>query len=137
MPWAPARVGAARIEGAYAWRRLLDAGVRLALGSDFPVEDANPLLGLYAAVTTRDTDGHPPAGYRPGERLTIWEALRGFTSDAAWAAGMEREVGRLAPGWRADVSVFDRDLTMVPVAELPKARCVLTLVDGQVTWEAE
>jgi hypothetical protein len=115
---------------------MLDAGVRLALGSDFPVEDPNPLLGLYAAVTTQDLAGHPPGGYRPSEKLTIWEALRGFTSDAAYAASMEREVGRLAPGYRADIVVFDRDLTAVPPAEIPKARCVLTMVDGEVAWEA-
>lgn len=137
MPWAAERVGEKRIEGAYAWRRILDAGVRLALGSDFPVEDANPLLGIHAAVTTQDPDGHPPGGYRPSERLTIWEALRGFTSDAAYAAFMEREVGRLAPGYRADLAVFDRDLTTVPFAEIPKARCLLTLVGGEVAFEAK
>lgn len=136
MPWAPARVGTRRIEGAYAWRRMLDHGVPLALGSDFPVEDANPLLGLYAAVTTQDLDGHPPGGYRPGERLSIWEALRGFTSDAAYAAFMENEVGRLAVGYRADVAVFDRDLTAIPASEIPRARCLLALVDGAVAWEA-
>ena len=135
MPWAPERVGAKRIAGAYAWRRMLAAGVRLALGSDFPVEDANPLLGVYAAVTTQDLDGHPPGGYRGSEKLTIWEALRGFTSDAAYAAFMEGEVGRLAPGYRADLAVFDLDLTSVPFAEIPKARCLLTLVGGEVAWE--
>jgi len=137
MPWAPERVGEKRIAGAYAWRRMLDAGVRLALGSDFPVEDANPLLGLYAAVTTQDLDGHPPGGWRGPERLTIWEALRGFTSDAAYAAFMETEVGRLAVGYRADVAVFDRDLTSVPASEIPKARCLLTLVGGEVAHEAK
>jgi hypothetical protein len=136
MPWAPTRLGARRIEGAYAWRRMLDAGVRLALGSDFPVEEPNPLLGVYAAVTTQDLDGHPPGGYRPTQKLTIWEALRGFTSDAAYAAFMESEVGRLAPGYRADLAVFDRDLTKVPFAEIPKTRCLLTLVDGEPAWEA-
>ena len=136
MPWAPERLGAKRIEGAYAWRRMLEAGVRLALGSDFPVEEANPLLGVYAAVTTQDLDGHPPGGYRPSEKLTIWEALRGFTSDAAYAAFMENEVGRLAKGYRADVAVFDRDLTSVPFGEIPKARCLLTLVGGEVAFEA-
>jgi len=137
MPWAPERVGAKRIEGAYAWRRMLDAGVPLALGSDFPVEDANPLLGLYAAVTTQDLDGRPPGGYRPGEKLTIWEALRGFTSDAAYAASMEKEVGRLAVGWRADLAVFDRDLTAIPASEIPHARCLLTLVGGEIAHEAK
>jgi len=128
MPWAPARVGTKRIEGAYAWRRMLKTGVRLALGSDFPVEDADPRLGLYAAVTTQDTVGNPPGGgYRATERLTIWEALRGFTTDAAYAASMEREVGRLQGGYRADITVFDRDLTAIPPAEILRAKCLMTI----------
>ena len=137
MPWAPARLGAARIEGAYAWRRLLDSGARLALGSDFPVEDPNPLLGIYAAVTTRDLEGRPPQGYRPSQKLTIWEALRGFTSDAAYAAFAEGELGRAAAGCRADLAVFDRDLTAIPPSEIPKARCVMTMVGGEIVWRAK
>jgi predicted amidohydrolase YtcJ len=136
MPWAPARLGPARVEGAYAWRRLLNAGARLALGSDFPVEDANPLLGLYAAVTTQDLDGKPPGGFRPSEKLTIWEALRGFTSDAAYAAFAERELGLAEPGYRADLAVFDHDLSVIPPREIPKARCVMTIVGGDVVWKA-
>jgi len=130
MPWAPARVGAMRIEGAYAWRRLLKAGVRLALGSDFPVESADPRLGLYAAITTQAVDGTPPEGYRPSERLSVLEAIRGFTSDAAWAASAEKEVGRLSPGARADLTVWDRDLTTATPSELLKAKVVMTVVDG-------
>jgi predicted amidohydrolase YtcJ len=136
MPWAPDRVGAARITGAYAWRRMLTAGVRLAFGSDFPVEEVNPLHGLHAAVTTQDLHGQPPAGFRPSEKLSIWEALHGFTNDAAHAAFMEKEVGRLQPGFRADVSVFDQDLTAILYADIPKAKCVLTIVGGKVAWDA-
>jgi len=135
MPWAPDRLGPSRLEGAYAWRRLLDAGVRLALGSDFPVESADPRLGLHAAVTTQEPDGKPPDGFRPGERLDILEAIRGFTSDAAFAAFAETELGRLEAGRRADLVVFDRDLTAIPAAELPRARCVMTVVDGRIVWE--
>ena len=116
---------------------MLDAGVRLALGSDFPVEEADPRLGLQAAITTQTEDGTPPGGgFRATERLTIWEALRGFTSDAAYAASMEREVGRLEPGYRADITVFDRDLTAIPPAELLAARCLLTIVGGRIVWDA-
>jgi hypothetical protein len=136
MPWAPARLGAPRIEGAYAWRRMLDAGVRLAFGSDFPVEDPDPLPGIHAAVTTEDVNGQPPGGFRPSQKLTIWEALRAFTSDAAYAASMEDETGRLAPGYLADLVAFDRDLTRIPAREIPRARCLLTLVGGEVAWEA-
>jgi predicted amidohydrolase YtcJ len=137
MPWAPARLGAARIEGAYAWRRLLRAGAHLALGSDFPVEDPNPLLGIYAAVTTQDRNGKPPGGYRPSEKLTIWEALRGFTSDAAYAAFAERELGVAEPGFRADLAVFDRDLTVIAARDIPKARCTMTMVGGDIVWSGK
>jgi predicted amidohydrolase YtcJ len=137
MPWAETRLGAARIEGAYAWRRLLKAGARLALGSDFPVEDPNPLLGIYAAVTTQDVKGKPPGGYRPGEKLTIWEALRGFTSDAAYAAFAEHELGLAEPGYRADLAVFDRDLTVIPAHEIPNVRCVMTMVGGDIVWNGK
>jgi predicted amidohydrolase YtcJ len=135
MPWAPARLGTQRVEGAYAWRRLLNAGARLALGSDFPVEDANPLLGLYAAVTTQDLKGQPPGGYRPSEKLTIWEALRGFTSDAAFAASAEHELGLAEVGYRADLAVFERDLSVIPAREIPKVRCVMTMVGGEIVWK--
>jgi predicted amidohydrolase YtcJ len=135
MPWAPARLGRSRVDGAYAWRRLLDANVRLALGSDFPVEYANPLLGLFAAVTTQDPKGEPPAGYRPTEKLTVLEALRGFTSDAAYAAFAEGELGRAAHGYRADLTVYDRDFTAVPPNELVAAACQMTIVAGEIVWQ--
>jgi hypothetical protein len=115
---------------------MLTAGVRLAFGSDFPVEEVNPLLGIHAALTTQDEKGQPPAGYRPSEKLSIWETLDAFTTGAAYAAFMEREVGRLSPGYRADVSVFDKDLTAIPFAEIPQAKCVLTIVGGKVAWDA-
>ena len=134
MPWAPQRLGPERIEGSYAWRKLLDSGARLALGSDFPVEDPNPLLGIFAAVTTQDLSGKPPGGYRPSQKLTIWEALRGFTSDAAYAASAETELGVAEPGYRADLAVFDRDLTKIAPRDIPKARCELTIVGGDIVW---
>jgi len=130
MPWAPGRLGAARIEGAYAWRRMLKAGARLALGSDFPVESDDPRLGLYAAITTQAPDGTPPGGFRPSEKLTALEAIRGFTSDAAYAAFAENELGRLREGMRADFTVWDRNLTQVAPAEILKAKVVMTVIGG-------
>jgi hypothetical protein len=130
MPWAEARIGHQRLAGAYAWRRFLDAHVRLALGSDFPVESADPRLGFYAAVTRQDLAGFPPGGWLPDQKLKPIEALRGFTADAAWAAFMEHEVGRLAPGLRADFVVLDADPLAVPADRLPKIRVLSTWVDG-------
>jgi predicted amidohydrolase YtcJ len=135
MPWAEDRLGAARLAGAYAWRKVLAAGGRLALGSDFPVESADPRLGLYAAVSRQDLAGQPPGGWLPGERLSREEALRGFTLDAAWSLFLEHEVGSLAVGKRADLVVFGRDPMTVPVAEIPRAEVDLTLVEGQVVYQ--
>ncbi|HEV3455338.1 MAG TPA: amidohydrolase [Thermoanaerobaculia bacterium] len=134
MPWAKDRLGEARLAGAYAWRKVLNAGGRLALGSDFPVESADPRLGFYAAVTRQDLNGQPPGGWLPGERLSREEALRGFTLDAAWSLFLDSEVGSLAAGKRADLVVFGSDPMTVPAAEIPKAPVDLTLVDGQVVY---
>jgi predicted amidohydrolase YtcJ len=135
MPWAGDRLGKARLAGAYAWRKVLDAGGRLALGSDFPVESADPRLGLYAAVTRQDLQGNPPGGWLPGERLTREEALRGFTLAAAWSLFLDQEVGSLTVGKRADLVVFGRDPMTVPEREIPQAAIDYTVVDGKVVYQ--
>jgi hypothetical protein len=137
MPWAERRLGPVRLAGAYAWRKVLAAGGRLALGSDFPVESADPRLGLYAAVTRRDLEGKPDGGWLPGERLTREEALRGFTLDAAYSLFLEREVGSLETGKRADLVVFGRDPMAVEAAEIPRVPIDLVLVDGAVAFARE
>lgn len=134
MPWAQTRVGPRRIEGAYAWRSFKSAGVRLAGGSDFPVESENPLLGFYAAVTRQDLLGNPPGGWRPQEKLTRAEALALFTSDAAWAAFEEDRRGRIAPGFEADLTVLAADPMTAPEKEIPSIPAVLTMVGGRVAW---
>lgn len=135
MPWAGDRVGEKRLAGAYAWRKVLDSGGRLALGSDFPVESPDPRLGLYSAVTRQDLQGKPAGGWLPGERLTREEALRGFTLDAAWSLFLEKETGSLEVGKRADLVVFARDPMTIPEAEIPRVEVDYTLVDGAVVHE--
>jgi predicted amidohydrolase YtcJ len=135
MPWAGDRVGDERLAGAYAWRKALAAGGRLALGSDFPVESADPRLGLYAAVTRQDLEGDPEGGWLPGERLSREEALRGFTLDAAWSLFLEEEIGSLEPGKRADLVVWGEDPMTVPAAEIPRAPVDYTLVDGEIVHD--
>jgi len=137
MPWAGDRVGERRLAGAYAWRQVLDAGGRLALGSDFPVESADPRLGLYAAVTRQDLDGEPAGGWLPGELLEREEALRGFTLDAAWALFLDREIGSLEPGKRADLVVWGRDPMTVPAAEIAAAEIDLVVLDGALVHRRE
>lgn len=122
MAWAEARLGPARLPGAYAWRRFTEAGVALAFGSDFPVEDASVVAGLKAAVER--------GNWTVDQRLTLDEALRAFSAGAAFAAFEERWRGRAAVGQAADLTVFDR-----PLAGLTDAQAELTLVGGQVVFE--
>ncbi len=135
MPWAPRRLGEQRIEGAYAWRRLAAEPTRLAFGSDFPVERASPLEGLYAAITCAGPDGAPRDGYRPDQRLSAREALAAFTCGAARAAHQEDRRGRLLPGYFADLTVLDVDpLECVP-AQLLSARVTATVINGELVYE--
>jgi predicted amidohydrolase YtcJ len=136
MPWAEDRLGPARINGAYAWRQLRDSGARLALGSDFPVESVDPRLGLYAAATRTDADGAPPGGWHPEDKLTAFEALRGFTLDAAYAGFAEDEVGSLAAGKRADFVVLAEDPLAIDPAGLRTLTVRATYVDGKPVYEA-
>jgi predicted amidohydrolase YtcJ len=131
MNMAEDRLGSQRIKGAYAWRQFKNAGVRLAGGSDFPVELANPFLGLYAAVTRKTRDGKPPNGWYPQEKLTREEALRLFTVDAAYAGHMEDKVGSLQPGQWADFILIDRDYFTVPEDQIDDTRVLATFVAGK------
>ncbi len=137
MPWAEDRVGAERILGAYAWRSLLDAGCRIPLGSDAPVEDHDPLKGLYAAVTRQDAGGNPEGGWYPDQRLTMEEALRGFTLDAAWGAFQEEHLGSIEVGKLADLTVLDRDLRAVQVEDVLDASVRATVINGKVVFEGD
>ncbi|MCB9748998.1 MAG: amidohydrolase [Myxococcales bacterium] len=136
MPWVPARVGPDRLAGAYAWRRFLDAGVALALGSDFPVEQPNITHGLYAAVTRQDAEGQPEGGWLPDQRLTLEQGIAGFSRGAAYAVHRERSLGVLARGYQADITCFQRDITTLPPVELRDAAIRATIVAGEVAWEA-
>ncbi|MFV8749819.1 amidohydrolase [Nannocystaceae bacterium ST9] len=135
MPWVPDRIGSSRLAGAYAWRRLLDAGVPLAFGSDFPVEQVSPLLGLHAAVTRQDRAGQPEGGWLPDQRLSLAEAIAAFSSGAAWAVSRERELGRLEVGYAADLTLLDRDPFAVDPSELLELGVRATIVAGQVVFE--
>ena len=134
MPWAPDRLGEERLEGAYAWRTLRELGLILPLGSDFPVEETSPWLGLYAAVTRQQPDGTPPGGWSPEQRLTALEALLGFTVWASEAIDVSAW-GHLDVGARADLIVVDRDPLAADAASLLDTRVSMTVVDGEVVFE--
>lgn len=136
MDWAGDRLGGQRLFGAYAWQRLKQAGARLAFGSDFPVEQVDPMLGIHAAVTRQDLDGEPPGGWLPDQRVTVMTAVAGFTIDAAWAGFADDRVGSLEKGKRADFVVLDRNLFEIEAAQIPATRVLNTVVDGRVVHRA-
>jgi predicted amidohydrolase YtcJ len=127
-----------RAANAYAWRTLLKHGTRLAFGSDAPVESPNPFWGLHAAVTRQRSNGSPGAqGWYPAQRLSIEEALHGFTAGAAYAANMECRLGKLAPGYLADLLVLDTDPFTCTAEQLRQIHPVATMVAGEWKWSAE
>jgi hypothetical protein len=133
-PWAEDRLGHGtdRQRGAYAWRTVLDAHVPLACGSDFPVEDPDPFAGIRSAVLRTWPDG-PPGGWMPEQRMTIDEALRCFTTGAAYAEGAETERGRIAEGYIADAALLTVD-PLAGVEHLESSALTTTIVDGEVAW---
>jgi predicted amidohydrolase YtcJ len=135
MNMAEDRVGPERIKGAYAWRKLLDAGAVIANGSDFPVELANPMHGLYASVTRKSREGLPEGGWYPGEALTREETLHSFTWAAAYAAHQEDRLGSLEPGKWADFIVVDRDFFEIPESEIDDIQVIQTWVGADVVYE--
>ena len=133
--WAERVIGPERARLTYAFRSLLDAGARLAMGSDWFVAPPTPLEGIYAAVTRRTLDGAHPGGWIPEQRIGVEEALRGYTVDAAYASFEEGEKGRLVRGTLADLVLLDRDITRVEPETIAEARVMMTVVGGRVVYE--
>lgn len=131
--FAPARLGPDRLDGAYAWRPLVDQGARIVFGTDAPVEVGDPRIEFYAAVARKDLRGRSGPDWRPGYALSRTEALAAFTA-APSAVGGGR-CGVLAPGCPADITVFSTDLMTSPEAEILTARPVLTVVGGRIVHD--
>jgi hypothetical protein len=133
--WAEARLGATRIAGAYAWRTLRRAGAALAFSSDLPGSGWSPFYGLHSAIARADTLGEPAGGWRPAERMRAEEAVRGYTSWAAWAGFDEDEAGTIAVGKRGDLTVMDVDPFRVDEPRaLLAGRVLLTVSRGRITY---
>jgi predicted amidohydrolase YtcJ len=135
--WAEKRLGHERAKSSYAWRSMLDAGVPLAFGSDWPVAPLSPILGIYAAVTRATLDGKHPDGWFPEQRLTVEEALRAYTQGSAYAAFQENEKGSIAPGKLGDIVVLSDDLFTIPPAKIKNAHVVMTIVGGKIIHQTE
>lgn len=135
MAWAPARLGPDRLKLAYAWQSLLHSGARVCAGSDFPVEEADPRKGLHAAVLRQDLSGQPAGGFAPEQRLSVGEAIRAFTREAAYAGFAENQLGTIEAGRPADLTVLGGRLDLDPAAPPPRDLAtrpvLLTVVDGR------
>jgi predicted amidohydrolase YtcJ len=132
--WATAVIGEARSRTTYAFRSLLDAGARLAFGSDWFVAPPTPLEGIYAAVTRRTLDDKHPDGWVPEQKIAVEEALRAYTAAGAYASFEEKEKGTIAPGMLADLTVIDRDLRTIPAVDIRHAKIVRTIVGGRTVF---
>lgn len=134
--FAPARLGAARLKGAYAWHALLTSGAPMAIGTDAPVEKGDPLVEFYAATYRHDLKGYAGPDWGLDEVLTRPQALALITKGAAYAVFREKDLGDLSVGKAADLSVFSVDLMTAPFPEIAKAHAVMTIVGGKVVYRA-
>jgi predicted amidohydrolase YtcJ len=137
MYWAEDRVGAERIKGAYAYKELLNKAGSIALGTDFPVENVNPMYTFYAAVARKDLKNYPENGFQMKDALTREEALKGMTIWAAFANFEENEKGSIEVGKFADFTILDKDIMKVDEKELPNTKVVATFINGEMVFEAE
>jgi hypothetical protein len=118
----------------YAWRTQLQQGARLAFGSDAPVESPNPFLGLHAALTRQQADSSPAEGWYPQQRLSMQEALEAYTLGPAYTAGVETHLGRLSPGYLADLIVLRQDPFAIPPSDVIKLESSATMLGGEWIW---
>jgi predicted amidohydrolase YtcJ len=134
MRWAETRVGPERIKGAYAWRSLLNTGVIIPNGSDFPVEEVNPLISFHSAVSRQDASNWPPGGWYPDQVMTREEALKAMTIWPAYAGFQEKVMGSITPGKYADFVILDRDIMTVPASEILATRVMSTWIGGKAVY---
>jgi len=137
MRWAEKRIGRERCRYAYQWKSFLDAGVRIAFGTDWYVEPLNPMLGLYAAVTRQTPEGSPPGGWFPEQRLTLEEAIRLYTLGSAFAAFEEDIKGSIEEGKLADMVVLSTNLFKVPLPKILDTKVEITLLGGKIIYQRE
>lgn len=134
--WAEKRIGPERAKTTYAFRSLIDNQVVLAAGSDWTVAPLNPLTGIWAAVTRQTLDGRHPQGWIPEEKITVEEAVRAYTINAAYAEFSEKVKGTIEPGKWADLVVLDRDIFHLPPEEILKTKVKMTMIAGQKAYGA-
>jgi hypothetical protein len=134
--FAPDRLGPERLVGAYAWRSLIDSGAIIPGGSDAPVERGDPLIEFYAAVARKSLDGFSDENWRSEEAVSRAEALKMFTVWPAYASFQEDSLGVIETGKRADFTVFSKDIMTAPLADILKAKPVMTVIDGVIVYQS-
>jgi predicted amidohydrolase YtcJ len=137
LHFAPSRLGINRLEGAYAWQSFIKSGVIVPGGSDAPVERGEPMIEFYAAVARKDMKGFSGEGWHPEEAVTREQALKMFTIWPAYAAFEEKLRGSIEVGKLADFTVLSADIMKIPETEILKTRCVMTVIGGEVVYEAK
>ena len=133
--FAPSRLGIERLAGAYAWQSFIKSGVVIPGGSDAPVERGEPMIEFYAAVARKDQKGFSGEGWHPEEAVSRDDALKMFTLWPAYAAFEEKLRGSIAVGKLADLTILSADIMTIPVAEILKTRCVMTVINGEILYE--
>ncbi|HEY6328317.1 MAG TPA: amidohydrolase [Blastocatellia bacterium] len=136
LHFAPSRLGMDRLKGAYAWETLIKSGCVIAGGSDAPVERGEPMIEFYAAVARKDLKGYSGEGWHPEEAVSREDALKMFTLWSAYAAFQEKDKGSIEVGKLADLTVLSSDIMQIPEAEIPKTRCLMTVIGGEVVFDA-
>jgi len=134
MYWAQDRIGKERMKGAYAYKDLLEVYGKVALGTDFPVEQVNPFLTFYAAAVRKDTDGYPDSGFQIENRLSREETLKGMTIWAAYSNFEENEKGSIEVGKLADFTILDQNIMTVDATKIPKTKATATYVNGEKVY---
>jgi hypothetical protein len=134
MRWAEKRLGPERIKGAYAWKTMLDHGVRLAFGTDWPVEVINPMRGIHACVTRQLPDGTPAKGWQPQEKIPMDRCIRAYTVGSTYAEFEDGKKGLIMPGFFADVIVLSGDVTKIPASDILNVKVLNTIVGGRVVY---
>jgi hypothetical protein len=135
MYWAMNRLGWTRVQGAYAWRSLLNSGVVIPNGTDAPVDPVNPMIRFHAAITRQDADGWPAGGWFPAERMTREEALASMTLWPAYASFTEKQAGSITPGKFADFVVLDQDIMTVAPERVLETSVLMTVLGGRTVYE--
>jgi len=135
LHFAPDRLGPERLEGAYAWRSMIDAGVVIAAGSDAPVERGDPRIEFYASIARKDVNGYQDDNWHPEEAVTRQEALKMFTAWPAYASFQENKLGTISPGRYADFTIFSKDIMTIDPSEILTVETVMTIVNGEIIYQ--